>query len=66
MFNICYNFFKGLKLLLNASDDKLIDVDKVIESKTDVSWLLTSLPQLPNFPAFKSQVSFIINYYILI
>lgn len=53
--------FKGLKLLLNAVDDKIIDVDKVIESKTDVSWLLTSLPQLPNFPAFKSQVSFIIN-----
>lgn len=48
---------KGLKLLLNATDDKMIDIDKVIESKTDVSWLLTSLPQLPNFPAFKSQVS---------
>lgn len=46
----------GLKLLLNATDDKIIDVDKVIESKTDVSWLLTSLPQLPNFPAFKSQI----------
>ncbi|VVC44914.1 Hypothetical protein CINCED_3A009720 [Cinara cedri] len=46
----------GLKLLLNAADDKIIDVDKVIESKNDVSWLLTSLPQLPNFPAFKSQI----------
>ncbi|KAL4148797.1 hypothetical protein QTP88_002952 [Uroleucon formosanum] len=46
----------GLKLLLNETDDKNIDVDKVIESKTDVSWLLTSLPQLPNFPAFKSQI----------
>ncbi|KAL5232641.1 hypothetical protein ACI65C_000051 [Semiaphis heraclei] len=46
----------GLKLLLNETDDKMIDVDKVIESKTDVSWLLTSLPQLPNFPAFKSQI----------
>lgn len=50
-------YFKGLKLLLNAAEDKLIDIDKVLESKTDVSWLLTSLPQLPNFPAFKSQVS---------
>lgn len=48
---------KGLKLLLNAADDKIIDIDKVIESKTDVSWLLTNLPQLPNFHAFKSQVS---------
>lgn len=49
--------FKGLKLLLNTADNKIIDIDKVIESKTDVSWLLTSLPKLPNFPAFKSQVS---------
>lgn len=49
-----------MKLLLNAADDKIVDVDKVIESKTDVSWLLTSLPQLPNFPAFKCQVSVII------
>lgn len=49
---------KGLKLLLNANNDNIIDIDKLIESKTDVSWLLTSLPQLPNFPAFKSQVSF--------
>uniref|UniRef100_A0A2H8TLT6 Integrator complex subunit 1 n=1 Tax=Melanaphis sacchari TaxID=742174 RepID=A0A2H8TLT6_9HEMI len=46
----------GLKLLLNTTEDKVIDIDKVIESKTDVSWLLTSLPQLPNFPAFKSQI----------
>lgn len=53
-----------MKLLLNAADDKIIDIDKVIESKTDVSWLLTSLPQLPNFPAFKSQVSVIIYYWI--
>lgn len=53
-------FLKGLKLLLNAADDRMIDIDKVIESKTDVSWLLTSLPQLPNFPAFKSQVSFML------
>lgn len=52
-----YFFIKGLKLLLNATDDKIIDIDKIIESKTDVSWLLTSLPQLPNFPAFKSQVN---------
>ncbi|XP_050427828.1 integrator complex subunit 1 isoform X2 [Adelges cooleyi] len=46
----------GLKLLLNATDEKTIDIDKVIEAKTDVSWLLTSLPQLPNFSAFKSQI----------
>lgn len=43
----------------------MIDVDKVIESKTDVSWLLTSLPQLPNFPAFKSQVCVVIYFSIL-
>lgn len=49
--------FKGLKLLLNAVDNTIVDVDRMIESKTDVSWLITNLPQLPNFPAFKSQVS---------
>ncbi|XP_050534872.1 integrator complex subunit 1-like isoform X2 [Daktulosphaira vitifoliae] len=50
------NAILGLKLLLNSADEKNIDIDKVIEAKTDVSWLLTSLPQLPNFPAFRSQI----------